>query len=194
MTFVTCTRCQHTYSVSEDHRKQPVACPSCGHHRDLPNSIGEPDGGEMGAAGPIHTYHKGHGEVPVKLALLHHYLICDHREVVARWLGDAKGWMLRIKDGFARVATVFDGVPIFGDFVFIEIGVERQSDGLRLTHVHAFRMQTEYALLNLVKSDTAILDTIVGPATLNERQKEHVREHVKSQYLRPVSHGIDDLM
>jgi hypothetical protein len=131
---------------------------------------------------------------PTRLAPLNYYLICDHQDYVARWENDSRGWMLHRGDGYVRVHHVPDEVPWFGEFVLIEIGIARDSGGTRLTHVQAFRLQQEFALLQLVKSDAAILGTITGPAVLNEAQKELVREFVKSRFLRPVWGPIDELL
>jgi hypothetical protein len=125
---------------------------------------------------------------------LNYYLICDHHDIVARWENDSHGWMLHRRDGYVRVHHVADEVPWFGEFDLIEIGIARESGGMRLTHVNAFRLQREFALLQLVKSDTAVLSTVIGPAMLSEKQKELVRDFVKSKFLRPVWGPIDELL
>lgn len=129
-----------------------------------------------------------------KLGPLNYYLICDHYAVVARWQNDSRGWMLGLKDGFVRVSHVVDEIPWFGEFVLIEVGIQRQESGVRLSHVRSFRLQKEFALPELYKSDSAILRMITGEATLSEQQKELVRDFVKSEYLRHVWITIDDLL
>jgi len=131
---------------------------------------------------------------PTKLAPLDYYLICDHHDIVARWQNDSRGWMLRLRDGFVRARHVADDIPWYGEFVLIDIGIEKDQDRRRLTHVRAFTLQDEFALIELVKSHTAVLRTITGPAELSERQKERVREFVKSIYLKQVWHNLDELL
>lgn len=121
--------------------------------------------------------------VPTHLGKLNHYLVCDSKDVVARWHPDDRGWMLRQKNGFTRVALVENDIPCFGQFVLIEIGVARSDDGFYLRHVNAFRLQQHFALATLLKDEDSILHTIVGPAELNQRQRKHVRDLVKEMFL-----------
>jgi hypothetical protein len=121
--------------------------------------------------------------VPTHLDLLSHYLICDHKDVVARWQNDGKGWMFKLKDGFTRTSAISTELPSFGNFVLIEIGVERREDGVHLRNITAFRLQEQYALTKLTRGDDAILTTIVGTGLLNQAQRRHVRELVKSKFL-----------
>jgi hypothetical protein len=135
----------------------------------------------------------GYQAYPTKLAPLDYYLVCDHHSVVARWQNDSRGWMLHMRDGFVRARHVADEIPWYGEFVLIDIGIEKDHGRTRLTQIKAYKLQEEFALMELVKSDAAILRTITGPAYLSEKQKEHVREFVKSIYLEHVWHNIDQL-
>ena len=121
--------------------------------------------------------------VPTHLDLNSHYLICDHKDVVGRWQNDGKGWMIRLKDGFTRAATVSGEIPQFGSFVLVEIGVEHKEDGMHLRNITPFKLKPQYALLKLTKGDDAILTVVIGPGEMNERQKRHVRDLVKSKFL-----------
>ena len=96
--------------------------------------------------------------------------------------------------GFVRVSWIPDEIPWFGNFVLIEIGIQQCKAGRRLSHVAGHVLERHFALLSLIRSDHAILDKIMGPATLNEQQKEHIRDFVKSRFLRPVWHSIDTLL
>ena len=122
-----------------------------------------------------------------------YYLICDHRDVVARWENDARGWMVYIGDGFVRVVQVADDLPWFGDYLLIEIGVQRRRRTV-LTHVTGYQLREAFALTEMVKSDTAVLRTIIRPAPLSQSQKECVRAFLKSRYLRVVWQQLDHLL
>ena len=121
--------------------------------------------------------------VPTHLDVHSHYLICDHKDVVARWQNDGKGWMIRLKDGFTRAATVSTEIPQFGKYVLVEIGVERKDDGLHLRNITPFQLKPQYALMKLTKGDDAILSAVIGAGEMNTRQKRHVKDLVKSKFL-----------
>ena len=131
---------------------------------------------------------------PTHLGALNHYLICDHKDVVARWDNDGKGWMIRLKDGFTRAATVSTEIPSFGNFVLIEVGVERRSDGLHLSQIIGFQLEPTYALHKLTKGDDVVLNTIQSSATLNQRQITHVKSLVKTNFLPHIWPEMDALL
>ncbi len=123
------------------------------------------------------------GELPRALGKLNHYLVCDHKDVVARWENDGRGWMVHLKDGFVRAATVENQIPQFGNFILVEVGVERRDDGLHLQHIHVWQLRRQYSLTKIAKGDDAILETIIDYAELNDRQRSHVKNLVKSKFL-----------
>lgn len=131
---------------------------------------------------------------PIELGPSNYYLIVDEQQIVAHWENDGRGWMLYRKDGYVRVWQVAEEIPWFGQFVLVEIGVERPAGGIHLSHVQAYRLGEQFALMELVKSDHAILKTITGRATLSGNQKDIVRDFVKSKYLRHVWQQLDDLL
>ena len=131
---------------------------------------------------------------PTHLGALNHYLICDHKDVVARWDNDGKGWMIRLKDGFTRAATVSTEIPSFGNFVLIEVGVERLSDGLHLIQIIGFQLEPTYALHKLTKGDDMVLNTIQSSAPLNQRQITHVKSLVKTNFLPHIWPEMDALL
>jgi hypothetical protein len=133
-------------------------------------------------------------EIPPHLGHLNHYLICDHKDIVARWSNDGKGWMIRLKDGFTRAKTTSTQFPSIGKYILIEVGVEQRDDGLHLTHIKPFRLQQHYALNKLTKAEEAILTTIIGHGDLNSRQRSHVRELVMANFLPKVYAALDGLM
>jgi hypothetical protein len=100
--------------------------------------------------------------------------------------------MIRIRDGFVRVAHVADELPWFGDYVLIEIGVQRRPKTV-ISHIRGFQLREAFALTELVKSDNAVLRAIVRETSLTPAHKECVRAFVKSRYLRCVWERINDL-
>lgn len=121
--------------------------------------------------------------VPMHLGPLNHYLICDHKDVVARWHADGKGWMLRQKNGFTRANQQENEIPSFGNFILIEVGVDRSKEGIYLKNVSAFQLKREYALRAFLKGEEAILHQITGPAVMNDRQRKHARDLIKEMFL-----------
>jgi hypothetical protein len=122
-------------------------------------------------------------ELPRLLGKLNHYLICDHKDVVARWENDGRGWMIHLKDGFTRASTVENQIPQFGNFILVEVGVERQADGLHLKNITTWQLRRQYALTKIAKGDDAVLETIIDYAQLNDRQRKHVKDLVKTKFL-----------
>jgi len=128
------------------------------------------------------------------MGMLNHYLICDHKDVIARWENDGKGWMLRIKDGFTRAATVATQIPEFGKYVLIEVGVEQKEDGLHLKNITAFKLQANHALHKLSRGDDEILSTILTHAELTPHQGKLVRELVQQKFLPHVWSEVQALL
>lgn len=132
--------------------------------------------------------------VPPHLGQLNYYLICDHKDVVARWVNDGKGWMIRLKDGFTRASTVSGEIPQFGKFIMVEVGVERRNDGLHLSNITPFQLQPSYALTKLTKGDDEILAAVLAHAELNTAQTGHVRNLVKQKFLPHIWPEMDALL
>jgi hypothetical protein len=145
------------------------------------------------AAG-IHHGDDSDVHVPKHLDLMSHYIICNHKDIIARWQSDGRGWQVRLKDGFARAATVANHIPQFGKFLLIEIGVERRDDGIHLRNVTAFRLQEHYALTKLVHGDDPILATVTGTADVNPRQRGHIRALVRQKFLPHIWPELDELL
>lgn len=132
--------------------------------------------------------------VPNHLDLLSHYLICNYKDIIARWQSDGRGWQVRVKDGFARAVTVASHIPEVGKFVLIEIGVERREDGLHLRNITPFRLQEHHALTKLVRGDDHILTTVTGVSELNPRQRAHVRQLVHQKFLPHIWPELEELL
>jgi hypothetical protein len=132
--------------------------------------------------------------VPNHLDLLSHYLICNYKDIIARWQSDGRGWQVRVKDGFARAVTVASHIPEVGKFLLIEIGVERREDGIHLRNITAFRLQEHHALTKLVRGEDDILTTVTGVAELNPRQRAHVRQLVHQKFLPHIWPELEELL
>jgi hypothetical protein len=123
------------------------------------------------------------GELPRNLGKINHYMVVDHKDVVARWENDGRGWMIHLKDGFTRAATVENQIPQFGNFILIEVGVERRADGLHLKNITPYQLRRQYSLSKIAKGDDAILETIIDYAILSDRQRKHVKDLIKTKFL-----------
>ena len=132
--------------------------------------------------------------VPQHLGTISHYLICDHKDLIAQWQCNGKGWMLKQKNGFSRVNICASEIPSQGKFTLIEVGVEHRDDGVHLRNISSFRLAEQYALNELTKGDDAILKSITGPDELNDLQKKHVRELVKSRFLPHIWAAMHDML
>ena len=146
---------------------------------------------------PASGIHHGDGSdahVPKHLDMMSHYLVCNHKDIIARWQSDGRGWLVRVKDGFARASTVASHIPQFGKYLLIEVGVERRDDGIHLRAVTAFRLQEHYALTKLVHGDDQILGTVNGIGELNPQQRSHVRALVHQKFLPHIWPELDELM
>jgi hypothetical protein len=131
---------------------------------------------------------------PEHLGKLNHYLICDHKEIVARWENDGRGWMIHLRDGFVRAATVESQIPEHGTFVLIEVGVAQDDAGLRLSGITSYRLRRQYSLNQITKGDDPILATITHFARLNKQQKSHVRDVVQSKFLPHMLDGLGEML
>jgi len=145
------------------------------------------------AAGVVDS-EKQHVHVPTHLDILSHYLICDHKDVVGRWESDGRGWLIRLKDGFTRAATVSTHIPQFGKFKLIEVGVERRDDGLHLRNITPYNLQEHYALMKLTKGDDAVLQAVTGIGELNPSQRGHIRALVRQKFLPHIWPEMDQFL
>ncbi len=147
------------------------------------SGVGESEGSQPKAASGDGERMFDPGELPSVLGKLNHYLICDHKDIVARWEDDGRGWMIHLKDGFVRASTVENQIPQFGNFILVQVDVERRADGLHLRSIDVFKLRRQYALTKIAKGDDAVLETIIDYAQLNKAQHTHVKNLVKSKFL-----------
>ena len=122
--------------------------------------------------------------VPEALHRNCHYMICNSREIVARWDDDGKGWMIRIKDGFVKAVQNPKQIPSMGNYIFIEIEISSDGSRQQLTGVHGFSLPGDFVLNKLTKkNESTILEGVGGPAELNDRQRALVRQRINAKYL-----------
>lgn len=133
-------------------------------------------------------------DIPNVLGPLNHYIICDHKDVVARWESDGRGWMIRLRDGFTRATMVAGKIPEFGTFVLIEVNVVQHDDGLHIEKITPYVLARQYALTKLSKGEDMVLQTIIGISGLNKFQTAHVRELVKSKFLPRLHVEMENLL
>ncbi|MEK6250155.1 MAG: hypothetical protein N2C12_18365, partial [Planctomycetales bacterium] len=113
-----------------------------------------------------------------------HYMICNSKDVVARWDDDGKGWMVQIKDGFVRAVQNPKQIPTMGNYTFVEIEVTKDEEQQRLSGVAAFTLSGQYALNKLAKAnENLILEELVQTTNLNDRQRALVKQRVNAKYL-----------
>lgn len=113
-----------------------------------------------------------------------HYLICNSREMVARWDDDGKGWMIRIKDGFVKAIQNPKQIPSMGNYILIEIQITSADTHQQLTGVQGFSLPGDFVLNKLTKkNENAILEGVEGTTDLNDRQRALVRQRINAKYL-----------
>ena len=193
MVYAVCIECGNRSRLTGERQSEDFVCPVC---RVEIDETMNPDGSPaLFVADPTerHEPRMRHGR-PLEFEPLNLYLICDHREVVARWENNGHGWMLRRKDGFVRIKQVNDDIPTFGKFVLIEISIRRNDRETYLSHITAYELEPNWSLVKLVMSDSAISRSIIRAIELNPRHKEHVKEFVQCRFLRSVWHDIDGLL
>jgi hypothetical protein len=116
-----------------------------------------------------------------------HYLICNSKDVIARWDDDGKGWMVQVKDGFVKATNNPKQIPTMGNYVFIEIEVVSEGPHQRLAGVHGYTLPGAFALMKLSKkNDSAILEALEQSTKLNDRQRALVRQRINAKYLPSV--------
>lgn len=122
-----------------------------------------------------------------------HYMICNSKDVVARWDDDGKGWMVQIKDGFVRAVQNPKQIPTMGNYTFIEIEVAKEGDHQRLSGVNVYTLPGQFALNKLTKAnENLILEELVQTSTLNDRQRALVKQRVNAKYLPSIWDGAVD--
>ena len=112
-----------------------------------------------------------------------HYLICNSKEVIARWDDDGKGWMVQVKDGLVKAQNNTQQLPTMGNYVFIEIEIVSEGPRQRLAGVHPFTLPGAFALTKLGKHEGAILEALERTTTLNDRQRTLVKQRINAKYL-----------
>ena len=112
------------------------------------------------------------------------YLICNSKDIVARWEDDGKGWMVHIKDGFVRATQNPKQIPTMGNYVFIEIEATNVDGQQKLTGVHVFAIDGAFALNKLAKkNENLILEELSTTASLNDQQRAHVKQRINAKFL-----------
>ena len=184
-----CPHCQEPVKAPDALAGKKGRCPECGGVIPLPA-----DKSDLKSGTPIqHSANDPAGlalAVPESLRRNCHYLICNSREIVARWDDDGKGWMIRIKDGFVKATQNPKQIPSMGHYVFIEIEIAKKDAGQQLAGVHGFSLPGDFVLNKLTKkNENTILEGVEGTTALNDRQRALVRQRVNAKYLPSI---LDD--
>ena len=178
-----CPHCQEPVKAPDALAGKKGRCPECGGVIPLPA-----DKSDLQSGTPIqHSANDAAGlalAVPESLRRNCHYLICNSREIVARWDDDGKGWMIRIKDGFVKATQNPKQIPSMGHYVFIEIEIAKKDARQHLAGVHGFSLPGDFVLNKLTKkNENTILEGVEGTTALNDRQRALVRQRVNAKYL-----------
>ena len=183
MIRIRCPHCREPVKAPDSLAGKKGRCPECRGVIPIPAE-------QLGTEGVSGTAKASSEEVGLTLSVpetLHrncHYLICNSREIVARWDDDGKGWMIRIKDGFVKAAQNPKQIPSMGNYVFIEIEISKNSARQQLTGVHGFSLPGDFVLNKLTKkNENTILEGVEGTTALNDRQRALVRQRVNAKYL-----------
>ena len=134
--------------------------------------------------------------VPCRLSFANIYIIMDNDRLLAYWKR-GEGWQLRTPHGWISARSADSLLPEQGDFVLAEGNVIETDDGHRLAGAQFFKLSGGGGLKPLVRSDTEILEKIVGRVPLGYAQKRHflsfIREHYFSTFTEKAGDVIDYL-
>ena len=183
MIRIRCPHWQEPVKAPDTLAGKKGRCPEC--HGVVPIPTKETDA-EVGLLSQKDPNEEAGLTLPVPEALRRncHYLICNSREIVARWDDDGKGWMIRIKDGFVKAAQNPKQIPSMGHYIFIEIEITKSSARQQLTGVHGFSLPGDFVLNKLTKkNESTILEGVEGSTELNDRQRALVRQRINAKYL-----------
>jgi len=186
----TCPGCGSKLNAKEEIAGQTRKCPKCGTAVTVP-AVSEEAGIAMSETADAHAQpaselHLPTHHWPERLNRLNRYLILDKAHLVATWVNNGDGWMVKTNYGFVQASRNFELLPAQGDFKLVELDMELRPEGLRLRGIVVYQLARRWALTNLDKGDDRILKSIVGYSGLNRDQKSVVLKCLKEYYMRNV--------
>jgi len=193
MIRLTCSNCGSKLNAKDELAGQTRKCPKCAH----PIQIVADAPAEPAAAGlneapsdehvqPATEDHLPTPDLPSRLNRDSHYLICDRTQLVAAWVNNGNGWMLKTSAGLIAAKRNRENLPAQGDFKLVELKFTVTPEGKRLTGLALYQLATRWALTVLHEGDDQIAAKITGLGFLNREQKNVVRQTLREQLMRPV--------
>jgi hypothetical protein len=183
MIRVTCPHCGSKLNAKDELVGQTRKCPKCAQPvqivADAPKAADPPVA--ISAEDHLPT-----PRLPERLNRESHYLICEKTHVVATWENNGAGWMYKSGAGFISAKRSRENLPSQGNFQLVELKFAVTPDGKRLAGLASYQLATSWALTSLSQSDDGIVGKITGLGSLNQDQKNAVRQALKDQFMREV--------
>ena len=187
MIRIQCPQCHERLKAPSTLAGKRGRCPECNGVVSIPGELSQLPEQELVENSQAQSEAASRGlalEAPETLRRNCHYLICNSREMVARWDDDGKGWMIRIKDGFVKAIQNPKQIPSMGNYILIEIQITSADTHQQLTGVQGFSLPGDFVLNKLTKkNENAILEGVEGTTDLNDRQRALVRQRINAKYL-----------
>ena len=187
MIRIQCPQCQEPLKAPSSLAGKKGRCPECRGVVPIPAEPSVPTGDSVDESPQKNLRDEAEGltlPIPETLRRNCHYLICNSREIVARWDDDGKGWMVHIKDGFVKAIQNPKQIPSMGNYILIEIQITSTDTRQQLTGIHGFSLPGDFVLNKLTKkNENAILEGAGSTVELNDRQRALVRQRINAKYL-----------
>lgn len=201
MIRVTCPHCGSKLNAKDELAGQTRKCPKCAQAlrvvADAPPAPGNTDATPSPAIPQTQQAAEERLpslDLPEHLNRLSHYLICDRTHLVATWENDGRGWLLKTTSGLIPAKRNRDKLPSQGDFKLVELKLSLTPDGKRLAGLTSYQLALRWALTLLDQGDEQIVGKIIGYGSLNQDQKNLVREALRDQFMRDVWQGAADVL
>lgn len=194
----TCPGCGSKLNAKDDLAGQTRKCPRCDTTLTVP-TVSEAAGMAMSQTADAHAQpapevHLPTHHWPERLSRTNRYLILDKAHLVATWVNNGDGWMVKTNTGFVPANRNSELLPNQGDFKLVELDMELKEEGLRLRGILVYQLAQRWALTNLDKGEDRVLKTITGYSGLNREQKAVVLRCLKEYYMREVWENAEGVL
>ena len=119
---------------------------------------------------------------PTKLSPNCRYFVFAHDRMIAHWeIG--KGWQYNTGHGFVSARVNKDLLPNSGTFKFVEMIIEQQETGKRLSGIRTFSIGGKWAISAIGREPEEILAKIDGKAVMTKPQRMQLLAFIRQHYM-----------